>query len=108
MLDDQTIATLKSTHGPKLGVVTAANGAELVFRKPRRVEYDRWFDKREESPTAAARELAQSTLIYPDDRNAMIAVLDEQPSLLMCGNGIIDTITDLAGAVGGAAQKKIL
>lgn len=106
MLQESQIAELKTAHG-KLGLVTSASGAELVFRKPRRAEYDRWFDKREESPTTAARELAQACLVYPD-RDGMIAVLDDQPSLLMCGNGIIDTVTDLAGAVGGAAQKKII
>ncbi len=107
MIDDKIIAELKTAHG-KIGVVTAATGGELVFRKPRRAEYDRWFDKREESPTSAARELAQACLVHPD-RDGMIALLDEQPALLMCGNGIIDTLTDLAGvSTATTAQKKIL
>lgn len=107
MIDEKTIADLKSVHG-KLGVVTSSTGGELVFRKPKRAEYDRWFDSREESPTKAARELAQSCLVHPD-REGMISALDEQPALLMCGNGIIDTLTDLAGvSTANAAQKKIL
>jgi hypothetical protein len=82
MLDDKKIAELKAKH-KDLQAVETPNGS-LVFRKPSRAEYDRWFDKTQSTPgerTAAARELAQSCLVFPD-RDGFIAILDEWPALL--------------------------
>jgi hypothetical protein len=66
MLDEKKIAELKAEHGSDLAGVQAADGTVLVFRKPKRVEYDRWFDRRAENPTTSARELATCTIVYPD------------------------------------------
>lgn len=104
MLDDAKIADLKAKH-PELIGVQAASGDTLVFRKPKRLEYDQWFDARDKGSQAALG-LAQQCLVYPE-RAELLAALDAQPALLMCRGGILDAITDLAGADGGATAKKL-
>ncbi len=105
-LDATTIAKLKAAHGEALSLVQAADGSQLVFRKPNRLEYDRWFDKREEKRSEAGRELAQSCIVYPD-ASALFSVLERQPALLMCQNGCVSAITDLAGFEGVPSPKKL-
>jgi hypothetical protein len=95
MLDEKKIHELKAAHGKDLTVIEV-DGTQLVFRKPKRQEYDHWFDNRDKG-SSAARELAQATLVYPD-REAFIAALDAQPARLSGRNGILDAIVDLAGA----------
>ena len=104
-MDDAKIAELKQQHGPDLGLVTAPDGSELVFRAPKRLEYDQWYDKRNEG-SAPARQLAQSCLVFPD-RATMIAVLDRYPYMLQGKGGFLDIITDLAGADGAVTAKKL-
>lgn len=106
MLDPKVIEGLKSQHGPDLCGVKTRDGSILVFRRPTRLEYDRWFDTREKSPSSAARELAQSCIVHPG-RDAMIAALDAQPALLMCKGGISDALTDLAGLDQETELKKL-
>lgn len=93
-------AELVSKHGEgNLWLVSAPN-ATLVFRRPTRVEYDRWFDKtnkKDQSPTVAARELAQAALVFPG-ADEFRAALDQRPALLMCKGGILDNLTDMAGS----------
>lgn len=103
-LDDKTIEELKAKHSDLMQV--EEDGTSLVFRKPTRTEYDRWFDKRNDQPTAAARELAQSTLVYPA-RDEMIAMLDRKPALLMCAGGVLDVITKMAGVGSDPVAKKL-
>lgn len=82
----------------------------FVFRKPKRQEYNRWFDKRRDAPTEAATELAQSCLVHPE-RAEYIAALDKRPALLMQDQGFLDVCTDLAGADENSPtkpKKKIL
>lgn len=104
MLDQPQIDQLKVKHGSDLVLVTSPDGTELVFRKPTRAEYDAWYDKRDRA-TTAGRMLAQSCIVYPDIPGLMEA-LDRQPALLMCAKGIVDSITDLAGAEVGTTQSK--
>lgn len=104
MLEDAKIAELKSQYPDIVGLQTA-NGTVLVFRKPKRLEYDQWFDAREKGSQSALG-LASQCLVYPD-RPGMMAALDAQPALLMCRGGILDAITDLAGMEGGATTKKL-
>lgn len=106
MLDEKLVMDLKGKHGNDLVAVQCHDGSHLIFRKPKRQEYDRWFDRRAENGSVAARELAQSTLVYPE-RDGMMAVLDAQPALLMCKNGILDAVTELAGLGGDAVAKKL-
>lgn len=106
MISEQKVIELKSKHGDELIEVEAADGTSLVFRKPRRQEYDRWFDTREDKGSAAARELATACLVEPG-YEAFIAVLDRQPAFLMCKGGVLDAITDLAGFAGGSKPKKL-
>jgi hypothetical protein len=104
-MEDAKIAELKQKHGNDLIMVTAPDGTEVVFRPPQRLEYDQWYDKRNDG-SAPARQLAQSCLVYPD-RAAMAAVLDRYPYVLQGKDGFIDVITDLAGADGGVTAKKL-
>lgn len=104
MLDEAKILELKSKH-PNLVAVRASNGTELVFRMPKRLEFDQWHDNREKG-SQPGLSLARQCLVYPA-QDEMIAALDDQPALLMCKDGIVDAITDLAGADGGASQKKL-
>jgi hypothetical protein len=106
MLNDKVISELKEKHGDAL-VAVEASGVTLVFKRPTRGEFDRWFDKRSDHGTAAARELAQACLVYPA-RDEMIAALDQRPAMLMCRGGILDAITELAGLSEDAATAKKL
>ena len=103
------ISQLKSAHGDELGAVEY-DGTMFVFKKPKRQEYNRWFDKRRDAPSEAASELTQSCLVHPA-REAFIAALDKRPALLMQEQGFLDVCTDLAGAdenAKGKPKKKIL
>lgn len=104
-LTDTEIAALKEKHGQHLAAVTVADGSVLVFRKPKRQEYDHWFEKRESAPQSAARELAQQCLVFPG-YDALLSTLDSSPAVLSGNGGIMDALLDLAG-LGGATQKKL-
>lgn len=95
MLSENTIRDLKTKHGDNLAAIDCGD-VVLVFRGPTRDEFDRWFDRSSNERTSAARELAQSCVVYPglDD---MRACLDRSPGLLMRKGGILDVVTDLAG-----------
>lgn len=101
-LTEEQIAELKSHH--KELIAFEVNGQPLVFRKPKRLEFDQWFDKRSESN--AGLSLARQCLVFPTAQEFM-AVLEERPGVLMCREGIVDSITDLAGADGGITAKKL-
>jgi hypothetical protein len=95
MLDEKTVQDLKEKHGAELVSVEG-----LVFRKPTRTEYDRWFDKMQVDKAQAskhARELASSCLVYPD-QEAFKALIDRRPGLL--ATTIVNEITELAGLIG--------
>lgn len=104
-MEETKIAELKQKHGNDLAMVTAPDGSEFVFRPPQRLEYDQWYDKRNEG-SAPARQLAQSCLVFPDPAG-MKAILDRYPYILQGKFGFIDVITDLAGADGGVTAKKL-
>jgi malonyl CoA-acyl carrier protein transacylase len=106
VISEQQIAELKSKHGPDL-VLVPVGDADLVFRKPTRHEYDRWFDKMQVdkgSSSAHAREMAQATLVHPG-KDELSSALDAQPGMLT--TTIIDAITDLAGLGAKSAVKKL-
>lgn len=105
MLDEKTIQELKDKHGTDLVAIESKSGP-LVFRKPKRQEYDRWYDTQTQNKTQSGRELAQSTCVYPDVPS-MFAAIDAQPALLMRRGGIIDSVCDLAGTEGEISSKKL-
>lgn len=106
MISEQQIAELKSKHGPDL-VLVPVGDVDLVFRKPTRHEYDRWFDKMQVdkgSSSAHAREMAQATIVLPG-LDGLAAALDSKPGMLT--TTIIDAITDLVGLGAKSAVKKL-
>jgi hypothetical protein len=104
MLDNAKIQELKAVH-KELVLIETKSGIDLVFRKPKRLEYDQWFDAREKG-SQAALSLAQQCLVHPSPQEFMEA-LEDTPGILMCKDGVVDAITDLAGADGGASKKKL-
>ncbi len=104
MLDKAKIAELKAAHKDLICIETQS-GQQLVFRKPKRLEFDQWFDARERG-SQSGLSLSQQCLVYPTPQEYM-AALEEHPGVLMCKNGIVDSITDLAGADGSATAKKL-
>lgn len=95
----KTIDDLKAKYGEDNLCALQAAGQLLIFRRPTRIEYDRWFDKAssgDKNPSAAARELVQSALVYPT-RTELISVLDKMPAVLQCQGGLLDSVTKLAG-----------
>jgi hypothetical protein len=105
-LSPEQAQKLKDLHGSDL-VLVAARMCDLVFRKPTRHEYDRWFDKMQGDKSQAsshARELATATIVYPD-QDTLRSVLDDTPGILT--TTLVDAITDLAGLGGKAAVKKL-
>ncbi len=105
-ISDKQVEELKARHGDNLVGLTASDGTTLVFKRPSRSDFDRWVDGQGRG-TEAARELAQSCLVYPD-RDGMISLLDRLPGVLMCHNGILDTITKSAGYESGTTSVKKL
>lgn len=109
-LTEDLIAKLKSTHGEHLTAVKAPDGTMLVFRRPTRQEYTRWFDAKAAKKPATINdtELATCCIAWPD-AGALRVTLDNFPGLLGCQNGIVDAIITLAGADGEAqeAPKKL-
>lgn len=97
LLDATKIAELKGKHGKNLRGVELPNGVTLVFRKPSRMEYDRFTDTVSDSnKSTPARELAKSCLCFPDE-SALNEALDEYPALLL--NEILLALKDLSGFV---------
>jgi len=107
MLDEKTILDLKSKHGEDLASIDCPDGTQLVFRKPNRMEYERWFDKRTDQPTKSARELCATTHVWPE--GAFQAAYERWPAILTSVGGMLDAVTILAGmAAGEATQPKKL
>jgi hypothetical protein len=82
MLTDEQITELKAKHGSELAAVEGPTGT-LVFKKPTRLVFDKWYDAQldKSSRSAAARELAQNCLVFPEYA-LFIAALEAEPSLL--------------------------
>jgi hypothetical protein len=96
MLDEKKIAELKEKHGNVLTLVESPSGP-LVFRKPNRTEYDRWFDKNQSDKTNAtkhARELVKACRVFPDEAG-LDAALDATPALTACE--CLNACTQMAG-----------
>lgn len=104
-LTEEKVQELKSTHGPELICIETSDGQQMVFRKPRRLEFNQWYDNQVKG-TAAAESLARQCLVFPGDQEFM-AVLEKFPGVLMCKNGIADNLTDMVGADGSASAKKL-
>ncbi len=95
------VDALKRDHG-ELRLISARIG-DLVFRKPKRVEWDKYTDKMGSdngNRSTHSRELAQSCLVFPTPEG-MREILDDQPALLL--NEVIDTLGEMAGFGGGDA-----
>lgn len=106
MLDQKKIDELKEKHGSSLSLVEAPTG-ELVFRKPTRTEYDRWFDKNQSDKTQAtkhARELVKACRVYPDEAG-LDAALDATPALTACE--CLNACTQLAGLQDSFPVKRL-
>jgi hypothetical protein len=85
MLTPEQVADLKEKHGSKLACVESPSGP-LVFRKPTRSEFDRWFDANHSdkaNATKHARQLIKACRVFPDEA-ALDAALDATPSLTAC------------------------
>lgn len=106
MLDAKKVAELKAAHGESLIGVQDKDGTVLVFRKPKRIEYERWLVRSEKDANSAGRELAKACLCHPNE-DGLDAVLDKYPALLRRNGGIIASIIDLAGVEGEVESKKL-
>jgi hypothetical protein len=94
-LTPEKIKELKDAHGDL--VCVESKSGPLVFRRPTRTEYDRWFDLMQSDKGNAsrhARQLAKACRVYPDEQG-FDAALDRQPAL--CSREILDAVTELAG-----------
>lgn len=103
------IAQLKTEHGQIGSIEMEEEGIVLYFRRPKRQEYDAWYELQSDSPVKAGRVLAESCIIN-GTRADLMAALEKKPAILTCGNGIVDLLTDLAGAARKeqGPKKKIL
>lgn len=106
-LKEEEVRDLKAKHGDDLIGLETRDGVTLVFRRPNRQEYNRWFDRRDEHPSTAGLELAQSCVVHPGVTE-LVTSLDRFPALLMCVGGIIPSLADLAGADRGSEKAKKL
>lgn len=100
----EKIAELKEKHGDIVGVEVA--GVELVFRRPTRTEYDRWFDQMQVDKAQSsrhARQLAKACLVHPDEAGFDTAI-DKKPATLT--TDVINAITELAGLGEGDSKVK--
>jgi hypothetical protein len=105
MLSEEKIAELKSSYG-ELACVDSPSGP-LVFRKPNRTEFDRWFDKNASSKSESskhARELVKSCRVYPDEAG-LDAALEKTPAILCCE--VLTAVTGLAGLQETFAVKRL-
>jgi hypothetical protein len=101
MIDETTIQGLKEKHGSALSTVEGPKGT-LVFRKPTRAEYDRWFDKNHASKNDAsknARELVKACIVYPSTGPS------GEPALLMAE--FLSAVTGLCGLDEDFEVKKL-
>ena len=105
MIDEKTIAELKAKHGESLVAVSTPDGTEIVLRKPKRIEYDRWINQSEKDGNVAAMQLAKACRVHPDE-SIFDSVLEKYPAILRCTNGFVPSIIELAG-VGEAQAKKL-
>ena len=95
-LPQSKLDELKAAHGSPLACVLSESGP-LVFRKPQRTEYDRWFDKNATNKAESsknARELVKACRVFPDEAG-LDAALDRTPAILMCE--VLNAVTGLAG-----------
>lgn len=79
MIDDQTIETLKQTHGPKLAV---ADDLGLVLRPPTLVEAERFTDRvtsGEANKAQLMRDLVLTCVVHPAEKAEAKSVLDGAP-----------------------------
>lgn len=102
-IDQKTIDELKEKHGEKLSMI-----AGVVYRKPKRGEWDRYTDKLladKSQMSRAARELAASCVVWPN-QEAMNACLEDRPALLL--NQILGALTEMAGGEDDEEEVKKL
>lgn len=104
-ITQEKIDELKAQYGA-LSLVEAPKG-DIVFRKPSRGEYDRWFDKNNSDKAKAtqhARELVKACRVFPDEQG-LDAILDDCPSLTACE--CLNAITGMCGLQDSFAVKRL-
>ncbi len=104
-ISQKQIDELKAQHGDTLIGVVVGIDDTFIFKRPSRADFDRWYDS--DRKVAAARELTQACLVYPD-RDSYIATLDKMPGVLMCNSGFLDAVVNSAGFQQGSVTLKKL
>lgn len=107
MLDEKLVEELKAKYGSPLTAIQFPNEAVAVFRKPNRVEYDRFVDAtrgRNVQPTTPTREIAKACLVHPQE-GVFNEMLDAYPALLC--NEILLSIQEMAGHLAEVPVKKL-
>lgn len=97
-LTPEKVSQLKATYGDELRAVETNVGI-ILFRKPKRDEWDRWQDKNLVSKAEAskdARELCQACLAESTYEEMMLAINDK-PGLLQ--GEFLTCLLDMAGAM---------
>jgi hypothetical protein len=95
VIPEDKVKELKEQHGEL--VCVTVGGSDLVFRRPNRTEYDRWFDQMQvskEQSSRHARELAKACRVYPDE-TGFDAAINLKPAALT--TDVINAVTELAG-----------
>lgn len=90
-LKSELIAELKSKHGSELTSITAPNGEQLVFSKPKRQDWMEFVDgcaKDRNSKHLCMERLALSCVVHPQ-REAAAVVMREYPGLTVTASGIL-------------------
>lgn len=110
MLDENKIKELKEKHGEELSLVEGPLG-DLVFRKPTRAEYDRWYDKAKpgqvgsaQNYSMACRELCKACLVLPGEEDFNKAI-EHKPAILTIE--CVNAVTGMAGLDDKFAVKKL-
>jgi hypothetical protein len=95
-LSEKQIAELKEKYGQVLTLVETPD-SDVVFRKPTRTEFDRWFDKNASDKakgTEHARQLVKSCLVFPTEET-FNNIIDKTPALVPCE--FLQACTGMAG-----------
>lgn len=104
---EANIASLKRQHG-RIGVVEFDDGRYVVLRRPKRAEFDSYYDQggaggAATCPQSTRRQLITDTLVYPS-KDELEKILNDYPIAL--GQQLLSAALALAGA--GKAKARIV
>lgn len=105
-LTPEIVAQLKAAHGPELRAVHGRLHT-IVFRKPKRGEYDHWRDQSivdKAQQSRHDRELVKACRVWPEE-DALNEVLDDQPAIL--GIECVNAIVAMAGLTEAISVEKL-